>query len=898
MSTNSIELLDPVITKAKFIFPNERIYTLEFDHNIQMQELKTIIQKAAHLRRNSFRLFSNGEEYTQYNSEIFASLFPNQNLVIFDIHLVEDEDIYNQNELILQMSSPCSIHTDKFLLYFCLTCNTSICNDCFTSGAHKNHLIQDKCYYLLPSKYLVDKLFENWSKKPYEEFKISTDLSELKQKLNSVMFQELFNMLKKVQDKCNSLIDEYNKINENSLNNIRNSVRDIQITCIKALDGLKDDLNIQNIVNNQDIFIQFDQAYKELGNSQKEIFKKNLGKFEELNQKVSILVENLIRQIYSEIYKTLNNILNNSQFVEINNQINMKFIKPHEEKEIMSRISEHKKKRNSLKNINNINNNDLFKVGIAQNKINSVPSKGKNLVNQNIKTINPFMSQDMDIEKKNNNTAINHLSNNNVSFGFKNVIVPNNIPKTIGQVTFGVKKEPNKNNIQINISKGESENPFSSSAQLSRQNQTANIIPKINITNSNLLSSSSSANKEVKNSLNKNNQLNSFLDNNLNDISNDNNNITTSEISNTNIINQTQPPIYKAIETRNVVIKNENPNIIYKNNYNIENGSINNSSLNNNTIKYIESIGKMNNNLVSGAINSENESRTQTKEYKIFNGNYILYPISQTYDIKIITDNKFEESTVSVKFPENFGFNAFFLDCAHCNCDLNKCLYVSGGIESTPEKKRSNVLLCVEKNENNEFKVKKLANMNNGRCGHSMISEGKYLYVLGGEEMNSVERYDIENDIWENLPPMISKRMYPILYINNGYLYAFFGKYKNGEYPCTIERLNINQTKENIKPAWEMIVYSNPDNVDVRVYGTAAVEYYGLLYFMSGKVNEKTTNGIFYYNYDQRIIQREQSKTDFKECFRENKLYPIFNKFVQCSDRTHFGVYVNILEED
>ena len=55
MSTNSFEQLDPVITKAKFIFPNERIYTLEFDHNIQMQELKTIIQKAAHLRRNSFR---------------------------------------------------------------------------------------------------------------------------------------------------------------------------------------------------------------------------------------------------------------------------------------------------------------------------------------------------------------------------------------------------------------------------------------------------------------------------------------------------------------------------------------------------------------------------------------------------------------------------------------------------------------------------------------------------------------------------------------------------------------------------------------------------------------------------------------------------------------------------
>ena len=124
--------------------------------------------------------------------------------------------------------------------------------------------------------------------------------------------------------------------------------------------------------------------------------------------------------------------------------------------------------------------------------------------------------------------------------------------------------------------------------------------------------------------------------------------------------------------------------------------------------------------------------------------------------------------------------------------------------------------------------------MNYGRCGHTMISEGKYLYIVGGEDTNSVERYDIENDIWEILPAMISKRMYPILHINNGYLYAFFGKYKNGDYPCTIERLNINNNNENNKPAWEMIVFSNPDNIDVRIYGSAILEYFGMLYFFSG----------------------------------------------------------------
>ena len=263
--TSSFEALEPSIRKAKFILSNERIYTLDFDHNIQMQELKIMIQKAAHLKHRNFRLFSNKVEYTQYNQEIFSSLFPNQNLVVFTLELDKDEENFNQNELILQMNCPCNIHSDKFLMFYCFTCNTSICYDCFTIGTHKNHIIQDKCYYLLPSKYLVEKIFENWSQKPYEEFQISVDLSDLKNKMNSEMFQELFNMLKKVQEKCNLLIDEYNKVNEVSLNNIRNSVRDIKLSCIKALDGLKDDLNIQNIVNNQEIFIQFDQAYKELG---------------------------------------------------------------------------------------------------------------------------------------------------------------------------------------------------------------------------------------------------------------------------------------------------------------------------------------------------------------------------------------------------------------------------------------------------------------------------------------------------------------------------------------------------------------------------------------------------------------------------------------------------------
>ena len=819
MSTNPFNSLEqPLIRKAQFILPNERIYTLEFDNNIQMQELKLMIQKAAHLKRRNFHLFSNGEEYTQYNTEIFGSLFPNQDLVIFTLELGKDDDNILENELILQTNSACNLHPDKFLLYYCFTCGNSICSDCFNIGTHKNHIIQDKCFYLLPSKYLVDKIFINWTQKPYEDFNISEDLSEFKKKMNSIMFQELFNMLKKIQEKCNKLIDEYNQVNITSLNNIRNSVRDIKISCIKILDELKDEIGIKNIIKNEDIFIEFDKIYKELGKTQNEQFQKNLNNFNELNKNISILVQNLIKQIYSNIYKTLNDMLIDNQYENIQNQINNKLIKPYEE--INNNII--KKKRNTIINTtNNINRNNFAKAIAAsvQKKLNSFPGQNKENIQEMKTIINPFISSQQDIDiniNQNNKTEI--INPFQVKFGYNNITVPNNLPNNVDKVSFGIEKEPKKEltQIKINISKDESNNNI----------------------------------------------------NNIND---------TSQISNTNIINQTQQPIYKTIETQTII----NSNIIPDNNNN-----------NFETIKYIQSI---NNNIIQ----SENELRLKTDIKKYLNAKYILSPISQTNSIKIITSNIKEESTLPVKFPENFGFNTFLLDCAHCFCELNNCLYVSGGIESTTEKNKSNVLLCIDITQKDELKVKKMTNMNIARNGHSMISEDKYIYIIGGEDNNTVERYDIENDIWDILPSMISKRMYPILYINNGYLYAFFGKFKNGEYPCSIERLNLNNNNENIKPAWEMILFSNPKNIDVRIYGSAVLDYNGMLYFFGGNVNGINTNKIFFYNFERRIIEKEEeTELTWYESFRENKLHQIGEKVVQCSDNKYFGVYITIQEQD
>ena len=52
----NVSYIEPNIRKAKFVVTENRMYTLEFDQNIQMEELKMMIEKAAHLRKNSYGL--------------------------------------------------------------------------------------------------------------------------------------------------------------------------------------------------------------------------------------------------------------------------------------------------------------------------------------------------------------------------------------------------------------------------------------------------------------------------------------------------------------------------------------------------------------------------------------------------------------------------------------------------------------------------------------------------------------------------------------------------------------------------------------------------------------------------------------------------------------------------
>ena len=1038
---------EPNIRKAKFIVSPNRIYTLEFDQNIEIKELKTMIQKAAHLKKNSFSLFNEGEDYTQYSDETFDSFFPDQTFVVFTLEPGLEEENKDEAELLLQINMPCPEHNYKFLLYYCFDCEKSICSECFTNGSHRGHKIQDKCFYLLPSKYLVEKMFDNWSKKPYEDIKISVDLNEYKNRLNNVVFKKLFEMLKETQNKCNILIDKYNTINQNSLSNIRNSVRNIKLSCIKGLDEYKNVINIKDIINNQEVFLDFDHTYKEMGKKQKEKFRENLQQFQELNKEISILVKNLINNICNNIKDILTKCLDNRQYEDIQKKINIKMIKPINEEDIINQISDKKmkKRKKERKTMNNNYNKFIQNINegvksefnkdknhgrntmIPENlsSINNLENKYNNNFNDNnfghnANNINNFLSFNDTNENNNSNYPIdssfqrqdninnidnyagNNMNklldnntdkrnqiegfNNNQSFNSFNVDSNNNQEQLTNKnmknealnnyimvetQTDLFEKNSNNNYEKNSFNNSLNNSAFSNNHQINNNNEqnghlfntNAKVQPSPNIFenilnknnfNDNHNYFNSVSNKRLNNTVNMDsiNQISPILDNrvantnngNISTNSSINNDINSiNNINNSNQLNNEKGILSNINGDNNINAKNpfSIENIInYKNNNTVNNqtnfdtnskpqnmsltspfssninetinpnnnensennnksGNISNTKTNNifenNNNKYLTGLANNCKIILEEANESESDlkSRKEQKnsiEYYL-NKEFILCPIPTTKKLKIITEKESDENTIPLIFPNNFGISSFLCDCSYCN--HNRKLYISGGVDSNIVAKKFFMIDISKKNDKNDSYIYELSPMVYNRYNHSMIAQGNEIFVVGGDDTNTVEKYNIRENKWIVLSCMLKKRSNPMLAIDNGYLYAFFGRGKFGQYPESIERLNI----KNNSSIWEMILFSNPNNVDTRCYGCATHQVDELIYFFGGKCNEETSNEIFFFNLLERRINYTNSKLKWKESFKENKLFELGDKIVQISDGKYFGIYLNIMTQ-
>ena len=585
--------------------------------------------------------------------------------------------------------------------------------------------------------------------------------------------------------------------------------------------------------------------------------------------------------------------------------------------------------RNELKDFNNNHSFNPFKTDINNNQ--------KHLANKNKE--NETLSNYKETENKNdlfkNNS--NNNSNNNYEKNYFNNSLNNNSFSNNHHINFNneqnghlfntnskVQPSPNifdnilnKNNLNDNQN-------YLNSVSNKRLNNTVNmdsieqISPildnRVSHTNNGNISVNSSINNDINsiNNTNNNTQLNKEkgILNNINEDNNDNvknpfsieniinnknnnNQINFDSNSNSKPQNITLESPFANINTTisSNINENDKNNNKYDNNSNFDTKS--NYILENNNNKYLAGLANNCKIILEEANESESDLKSG-KEQKnnieyYLNKEFILCPIPTTNKLKIITSKESDENTISLNFPNNFGISSFLCDSSYCN--HNRKLYISGGgVDSKLVTNKFFMIDLSNKNKKNDSYIYELSPMIYSRNNHSMIAKENEIYVVGGDDQNTVEKYNIRENKWIQLSCMLKKRSNPMLAIDNGYLYAFFGSGKFGQYPESIERLNI----ENNSSIWELILFSNPSNIDTRCYGCAIHQVDELIYFFGGKCNEETTDGIFFFNLLERRIDYTNSKLKWKESFKENKLFELGNKKVQISDEKYFGIYLSI----
>ena len=575
--------------------------------------------------------------------------------------------------------------------------------------------------------------------------------------------------------------------------------------------------------------------------------------------------------------------INTSSFQQNNNlnqNINQAFDQP---KKLFNFQNNNQTSNNDIEK-NNINNINPFNQQIKDNSISSIGEINDNNVNQNGKEVEkesndkPAQNIFASILDENNNKTNNNLFNTNSNKKEKNNlnIFPGNIISQIDD-----NRVFNSNNEIF------SNNPSFNNDINNMNNAPSNkLLPEINMNKDN---------KTEKNSF-------SFENN------NNNNQIPINSNSKNLILSS---PFTQIITNNNNQFLNaNNPNInsgssSSSNNLNINmnNNMYNTPAQNKNSLnimdsKYLAGLAYNCKTILEEANESESDIKNQKErdiniEYYLKKP-FILSPIPTTNKIKIITEDESDENIISLTFPPNFNISSFLYKCSHCN--HNNKLYISGGILNPGKSQTSSnkfFMIDLSKfNINNNINscLIELPSMIYSRSNHSMIRYNKEIFAVGGEDSNTVEKYDIEKNIWIEIGPMIKKRSNTMLAIHNGYLYAFFGKGENGKYPESIERINLEKNNS----FWEMILYSNPSNINTKLYGCGMYQIDDLIYFLGGKCNEKAIDDIFFFNFIDRNIGLTDSKLSFKESFRENTLFNLGKKIVQISEGKFFGVYLQI----
>ena len=420
----------------KIIFQNEdKKYSFDLDETTTFYEIKKIIKNAAHLPKNSFSLINNKIDYSkEYDNKTIYDIFPKEKETYFNIIINEKENEKEETVLKIDLNNPCEKHIDKFTIYYCLTCKKSICIKCIDEE-HKEHKIKEKADYLAPSKFLIKNLFSDSFKYFVDEtYDKSLLIEKLKEKTKNNLFNQLKEMIEFINNELSDLINFFLSKVLYSKNNINKNVDLLQEYSIDAFIALKNDINTNKIVIDDEIFLTLDKKYNEISNS-KDILKENYNKFIEINKNYDLIVD-LIKTIYENIFDNLSSIFNLKDFSKIKNKIKESVVDEIEKEKIVEsmfkNVTVQRKSLMKSRNASEIkSNNKIFGLNDSFLKNKSLYEMNKSEKNSQNKENGKNNNKLILTEKKNHENILssiilenknNLLESKSLSFSQKKIV--------------------------------------------------------------------------------------------------------------------------------------------------------------------------------------------------------------------------------------------------------------------------------------------------------------------------------------------------------------------------------------------------------------------------------------------------------------------------------------------
>ena len=256
------------IKKIIALIDNQNSYSIDIDDSITFYEFKKILSGAAHLLKNSFRIYHKGKEYTnEYNENTIKEIFSQLNPIHLEVISKEVEVYEMEDEIIsvnFNINIPCETHIEKYKMLYCFTCNKSICIDCLKQD-HSNHNIVEKADYLAPAKLLMDNIFSNSSLyKTDSRLSKYSDCSSFRTDLKINIFDNLRKLINELEIKFDSCLDFFSRWESVTEKNTNANLELLKEFCIESYIKLKNDINTKGIIIDDKIFLALYNKLKEI----------------------------------------------------------------------------------------------------------------------------------------------------------------------------------------------------------------------------------------------------------------------------------------------------------------------------------------------------------------------------------------------------------------------------------------------------------------------------------------------------------------------------------------------------------------------------------------------------------------------------------------------------------